>query len=813
MRGSILYSKQTRYSIYPYMEMEQIMNKKVEILSPAGSYESLKAAIAAGADAVYIGGTRFGARAYANNLTEEELLEAIDYVHLHGRKIYLTINTLLKEHELSNELYDYLLPYYKQGIDAVIVQDIGVLSFIKEQFPELPIHASTQMTITNVLGAQFLQSLGVERVVTAREMQLSEIDEIAKNTDVEIESFVHGALCYCYSGQCLYSSLIGGRSGNRGQCAQPCRLPYRTDNQKDTQYVLSLKDICTLEYIPELVEAGIDSFKIEGRMKKPEYVALVTAMYRKYVDLYLKYGKRAFHVEEKDREMLMDLYNRGGSHGGYYHTKNGRDMLSLERPNHAGVSALQVMKCKGRNVTAKALVDIHKGDVIELPDGAENFTFGIDVLKGQITTFTTHKNQRFSQDHILNRTRNESLLQWIKTSIIDSKSKMKMNGRLTLSVKEAARLVIKYEDITVEVTGEKAQEALNQPMNAERVEKQMRKTGNTLFEFDNLEIELDGNLFMPMQGLNELRRTGIEALEKRILSGYRREEKQKVLHTTVSLETEKHISMYVYVEHLEQWEETLNYDCVKRIYLDCNALDKAWLNSDVSNIIERTHQSGKQIYLGMPHIFREETIRNYDKAYTNIIEAEWDGLLIRNYESYAFLKNHGYTGNIVVDYNLYQFNRYAKDFWKNEKIESTTAPLELNFKELKEVGMENSELVVYGYFPMMISAQCVKKTTEGCKKEKGQVFIKDRYHKQFAVKNNCDYCYNIIYNTAPVVLTDQKVEIIELNPKAIRLHFTTENRQSMRRIMALYNEVFCKDGQAIEPDFEFTRGHFKRGIK
>ncbi|MEE0884739.1 MAG: U32 family peptidase [Faecalimonas sp.] len=789
------------------------MNKKVEILSPAGSYESLKAAIAAGADAVYIGGTRFGARAYANNLTEEELLEAIDYVHLHGRKIYLTINTLLKEHELSNELYDYLLPYYKQGIDAVIVQDIGVLSFIKEQFPELPIHASTQMTITNVLGAQFLQSLGVERVVTAREMQLSEIDEIAKNTDVEIESFVHGALCYCYSGQCLYSSLIGGRSGNRGQCAQPCRLPYRTDNQKDTQYVLSLKDICTLEYIPELVEAGIDSFKIEGRMKKPEYVALVTAMYRKYVDLYLKYGKRAFRVEEKDREMLMDLYNRGGSHGGYYHTKNGRDMLSLERPNHAGVPALQVKKCKGRNVTAKTLVDIHKGDVIELPDGTENFTFGIDVLKGQTTTFTTHKNQRFSQNHILNRTRNESLLQWIKTSIIDSKSKVKMNGRLTLSVKEAARLVIKYEDITVEVTGEKAQEALNQPMNAERVEKQMRKTGNTLFEFDNLEIELDGNLFIPMQGLNELRRAGIEALEKRILSGYRREEKQKVLHTTVSLETEKHISMYVYVEHLEQWGEALNFDCVKRIYLDCNALDKAWLNSDVSNIIQRTHQSGKQIYLGMPHIFREETIRNYDKAYTNIIEAEWDGLLIRNYESYAFLKNHRYTGNIVTDYNLYQFNRYAKEFWKNEKIESTTAPLELNFKELKEVGMENSELVVYGYFPMMISAQCVKKTTEGCKKEKGQVFIKDRYHKQFAVKNHCDYCYNIIYNTAPVVLTDQKVEIIELNPKAIRLHFTTENRQLMRRIMELYNEVFCEDGQAIEPDFEFTRGHFKRGIK
>lgn len=795
------------------MEMEQSMNKKVEILSPAGSYESLKAAIAAGADAVYIGGTRFGARAYANNLTEEELLEAIDYVHLHGRKIYLTINTLLKEHELSNELYDYLLPYYQQGIDAVIVQDIGVLTYIKEQFPDLPIHASTQMTITNVLGAQFLKNLGVERIVTAREMQLSEIEEIAKNTDVEIESFVHGALCYCYSGQCLYSSLIGGRSGNRGQCAQPCRLPYRTDNQKDTQYVLSLKDICTLEYIPELVEAGIDSFKIEGRMKKPEYVALVTAMYRKYVDLYLKYGKKAFRVEEKDREMLMDLYNRGGSHGGYYYTKNGREMLSLERPNHAGVPVLQVMKCKGRNVTVKALVDIHRGDVVELPDGAENFTFGMDVLRGQTTTFTTHKNQRFSQNHILHRTRNESLLQWIKASIIDSKTRMKVNGRLKLSVHEAARLVIEYQDITVEVTGEKAQEALNQPMNAARVEKQMRKTGNTPFEFHKLQIELDGNLFMPMQVLNELRRTGIEALEKRILSSFRREEKQKVLHSDVSKEIYNSMPMYVYVENLEQWEEVLNFDYAKRIYLDSNALDKAWLNSDVSNIIDKTHQSGKQIYLGMPHVFRDETIRKYEEAYANLMGAAWDGVLIRNYESYAFLKKHGYSGKIVTDYNLYQFNKYAKEFWENEMIESTTAPLELNFKELKAVGVENSELVVYGYFPMMVSAQCVKKTTEGCTRQREVCFIKDRYNKQFAVKNHCDYCYNIIYNTAPVVLTDQKMEIIELNPKAIRLHFTTENRQSMRKIMELYNEVFYKGGKAIEPDFEFTRGHFKRGIK
>ncbi|MBQ2987216.1 MAG: U32 family peptidase [Tyzzerella sp.] len=789
------------------------MRNNVEILSPAGSYESLKAAIAAGADAVYIGGTRFGARAYANNLTEEELLEAIDYVHLHGRRIYLTVNTLLKEQELQKELYKYLLPYYRQGIDAVIVQDIGVLKFIREQFPDLPIHASTQMTVTNVLGAKFLRDLGVERVVTAREMQLSEIKDITEHTDIEIESFVHGALCYSYSGQCLYSSLIGGRSGNRGQCAQPCRLPYCVNDEKNPQYVLSLKDMCTLEYIPELVEAGIYSFKIEGRMKKPEYVALVTAMYRKYVDLYFKYGKQKFFVEAKDREMLMDIYNRGGSHGGYYHIKNGREMLSLKRPNHAGVPALQVVKYSGRNITAKALVDICKGDVIELPDGAENYTFANAASKGQTITFSTHKQQKFTKNHILNRTRNESLLDWVKTNIINARLKEKINGKLSLSTKEASKLTIEYNNLIVEMHGETAQEAVNQPMDKKRVETQMRKTGNTPFEFDDLQIELDGNLFLPMQVLNELRRTALDCLEDKILSSYRREEKEKIIHAYQRKQTKKRTAMFVYVETFEQWKEAVKHERVERIYLDCNAVERIWDNLQIREIVMVTRQAGKQIYLGMPHVFREHTIQKYEEGYEHIFGMLWDGVLIRNYESYAFLHNHGYKGNIVTDYNLYQLNQYAKEFWQEQNVEAMTAPLELNFRELKELGLENSELVVYGYFPMMISAQCIKNTTEGCKKQKGMLTLKDRYSKIFAVKNQCDYCYNIIYNTAPVVLTDQKMEIIELSPKALRLHFTIENGQMMRRILDLYDEVFFRDGQALEPDFEFTRGHFKRGIK
>lgn len=794
-------------------DLENNMDKNVEILSPAGSYESLIAAIAAGADAVYIGGTRFGARAYADNLREEQLLEAIDYVHLHGKKIYLTINTLLKEEELRDELYDYLLPYYRQGIDAVIVQDIGVLRFVREQFPDLPIHASTQMTVTNVLGAKFLENLGIERVVTSREMQLDEIKKIAEDTNLEIESFVHGALCYCYSGQCLYSSLIGGRSGNRGQCAQPCRLPYQVEGKKEKQYILSLKDICTLEHIPSLIETGIYSFKIEGRMKKPEYVALVTAMYRKYVDLYMKEGKKGFQVEEKDREMLMDLYNRGGFHDGYYMTQNGREMLSLQRPNHAGVPALKVICENGKQITANAIVDIKKGDIIELPDGKENYTFALGVPKGQRITITTHKKQDFRGVSVLNRIRNESLLQEIKTNIIEKKIKQKVNGRLILAAQNPATLLLDSQNVSIEVHGESPQVAINQPIDLARVEQQVRKTGNTPFEFQNLEIQMEEKLFLPMQALNELRRVGLEKLEQAIVSQYRREEREKLPYPK---EQENSVSvppLYVYVEEQEQWEGAISSEVVKRIYLDCNAIEHIWDNSGVNKVVEKTHQCGKQIFLAMPHVFRQEVVEKYESGYDQLLKADWDGILVRNYESYLFLKEHAYDRRIVTDHNLYQLNRYAKEFWQEEGIEGTTAPLELNYRELESLGLAGSELIVYGYLPMMISAQCIKKTTGGCEKQKGKLTITDRYQKAFAVKNRCDYCYNILYNTSPLVLLDQKMEILHLKPKAIRLHFTIEGHNTVEKILKMYEETFYTDDKIHEWEEMFTRGHFKRGIK
>ncbi|MBR0305674.1 MAG: U32 family peptidase, partial [Lachnospiraceae bacterium] len=312
--------------------------RNVEILAPAGSFESMVAAVNAGADAVYIGGSRFGARAYANNLDEEMMIRAIDYVHLHGAKIYMTVNTLVKEKELP-DLYEYLKPYYEAGLDAVIVQDLGVFRYVREHFPKMDIHVSTQMTVTGKYSASKLKEMGAVRVVPARELTLGEIREIYDETGLEIETFVHGALCYCYSGQCLFSSLIGGRSGNRGRCAQPCRLPFdvvrdgRYINKKNEKYVLSLKDLCTLDLIPDILEAGVCSLKIEGRMKSPRYTAGVVSMYRKYVDMYLKNGRNGYKVDPADKRMLLDLFDRGGQSDGFYRVHNGRDMVVLkEKP-------------------------------------------------------------------------------------------------------------------------------------------------------------------------------------------------------------------------------------------------------------------------------------------------------------------------------------------------------------------------------------------------------------------------------------------------------------------------------------------------
>ena len=804
------------------------MKDRVEILAPAGSMECLKAAIAAGADAVYTGGALFGARAYAHNLTEEELLEAIDYVHLHGRRLYLTVNTLIKDREMEKQMYDYLLPYYRQGLDAVIVQDIGLFRFIRKHFPDLPIHASTQMTLTGVDGAKFLEKEGAQRIVTSRELSMAEVKKIADETELEIESFVHGALCYCYSGQCLFSSFIGGRSGNRGQCAQPCRLLYRTPEAKRPQYLLSLKDICTLELIPEMIESGIYSFKIEGRMKKPEYAAAVAFQYRKYTDLYLKYyeecpaeedpaayAMKKYRVREEDRQMLLDLYNRGGFHTGYYHTQNGREMISLNRPNHAGVPAVKVLAKKGRNVTAKALTDLYPQDIIELPmrkgrEKADNYTCKDAVRKGMNVQIPVFADTPFKRDEIWMRTRNSTLIDTLREEFVNGKIKERICGTFRLYPQEKATLTVKCRDAEITVAGEKAQEALSQPMSRERIEKQLRKTGNTEFEFSFLKAEIGEKVFLPMQSLNELRREALETLEKVICEKYRRSGEVKDSEedkTELSMEEEVLSGWTASVRTAEQMEVILEEEAIGRIYVDCTMFPRIWEKDSYVEWITKVHAAGKEIYLVMPYIFRERTRRQYEAAYNRIFGAGWDGILIANYESFAFLKEHGYTGRIMTDYNLYEFNQESRKFWKEKGVFEFTAPVELTERELQDLRVKDGEVIVYGYLPMMISAGCIQKTTRGCLKKSGQTTITDRYRNPFVVKNECDYCYNILYNYVPLYLGDRMEEVYQIGPGRIRLMFTTERQQEVRQILSAYFE-----GKEL-PEGTYTRGHWKRGIK
>lgn len=804
------------------------MKDRVEILAPAGSMECLKAAIAAGADAVYTGGALFGARAYAHNLTEEELLEAIDYVHLHGRRLYLTVNTLIKDREMEKQMYDYLLPYYRQGLDAVIVQDIGLFRFIRKHFPDLPIHASTQMTLTGVDGAKFLEKEGAQRIVTSRELSMAEVKKIADETELEIESFVHGALCYCYSGQCLFSSFIGGRSGNRGQCAQPCRLLYRTPEAKRPQYLLSLKDICTLELIPEMIESGIYSFKIEGRMKKPEYAAAVAFQYRKYADLYLKYyeecpaeedpaayAMKKYRVREEDRQMLLDLYNRGGFHTGYYHTQNGREMISLNRPNHAGVPAVKVLAKKGRNVTAKALTDLYPQDIIELPmrkgrEKADNYTCKDAVRKGMNVQIPVFADTPFKRDEIWMRTRNSTLIDTLREEFVNEKIKERICGTFRLYPQEKATLTVKCRDAEITVAGEKAQEALSQPMSRERIEKQLRKTGNTEFEFFFLKAEIGEKVFLPMQSLNELRREALETLEKVICEKYRRSGEVKDPEedkTELSMVEEVLSGWTASVRTAEQMEVILEEEAIGRIYVDCTMFPRIWEKDSYVEWITKVHAAGKEIYLVMPYIFRERTRKQYEAAYNRIFGAGWDGILIANYESFAFLKEHGYTGRIMTDYNLYEFNQESRKFWKEKGVFEFTAPVELTERELQDLRVKDGEVIVYGYLPMMISAGCIQKTTRGCLKKSGQTTITDRYRNPFVVKNECDYCYNILYNYVPLYLGDRMEEVYQIGPGRIRLMFTTERQQEVRQILSAYFE-----GKEL-PEGTYTRGHWKRGIK
>lgn len=737
---------------------------KAELLAPAGSYEGLQAVVKAGADAVYIGGSMFGARAYANNPQQDEMLEAIDYAHIHGKQIYLTVNTLLKNTELYGQLYDFLAPYYQQGIDAVIVQDLGVFSFLKKEFPNLPIHASTQMAVTGVNGAELLKKAGVSRIVTARELSLKEIHEIYQKTGMEIESFVHGALCYCYSGMCLFSSMLGGRSGNRGRCAQPCRLPYTAYKDKqqisreDQSYLLSPKDMCTIDILPEILQAGVYSLKIEGRMKRPEYAAGVTSIYRKYLDLYEKNPKN-YKVASEDRQMLLDLYQRDGFNQGYYHSHNGREMMA-------------VVNQKEQNKKQK--------------------------IAGK---------------------RNEALFEQLKKEYLDIKKQEKINGNFILFANSPAILDLDFQDVHVQVMGETVEEAMKQPLSADRVDKQMRKTGQTPFVFDTLEIMTDEAGFLPMQSINELRRKGLEELQKEVLKKYRRNlpEKTQSNGEKASAIIEKKPVFYASVETSEQLEAVLEEKEIQGVYCHISMFNKKQLWKEVFETMCQVHKQGKEFYLALPYMLRDGQFIDMTQDFLKMAE-QCEGFLVRNLEELGYLSKLGLQEKIITDYSVYTFNNHAKNMLDEWGVMRTTVPLELNGKEIHARDNGKSEMIIYGHYPMMISAQCIKKTCGKCDKKSSFVKVKDRYGKYFPTKTFCDFCYSVIYNSVPTGLLEEAQQILEEGFESLRLNFTCETKEEVKNLLDVFVGAYGLKNKNVKKKNpkempEFTKGHFKRGVE
>lgn len=713
----------------------------MELLAPAGDFETVKAVIGAGADAVYLGGDKFGARAYARNLKKEEILSAIDFGHIHGRKIFLTVNTLLKEKEVEEQLYEYLLPYYERGLDAAIVQDFGVMQFIRRNFTKLPVHTSTQMNVSGVLGAEFLTRMGAKRIVMARELSLEEISRIHREVSVELECFVHGALCYCYSGQCLFSSILGGRSGNRGRCAQPCRLPYdflHADftkvNDKAHNYPLSLKDLCTIDQIPELAESGIYSLKIEGRMKQAEYAKGVVAVYRSYIDRYLAYGKKDFSVSRADKKRLFDLGNRSGFTDGYYGKKNGPDMVTFLKPEY------------------KKADDLHETGQMEL--------------------------------------------------------KEKIAGDFFVKENQPSRFTVSFLDTTATAEGEVPGTAKNQPLTADILRARLQKTGNTPFAFEKLNIKTDPGLFLSASAVNELRRKALLLLEEKYLEKYRRTQPDNlplsVGQAADASSFPKDFFVSASAQTGGQLEALLSCPFLSRIYIDSIMWTREELTEKLQWFSGRAKAAGKEVYYIFPAVFRNETAAFYESV---LQEIKTDGFLVKNYDALGFLlKHHIKPEKIRTDHSLYTWSNESRHAFYALGIEGDTIPLELSKKEIRARKNTGSEMLIYGYLPLMISAQCLLKNLCGCGKTPSVHYLKDRYGISFPVKNHCGECYNVIYNSRPLQLFDAAEELKSFGVGSFRFSFTVESKEQTKKTLEIYE-------RKLPFGAEYTCGHYKRGVE
>lgn len=835
---------------------------RVELLAPSGDWEAFLAAVENGADAVYLGGKLFNARQFASNFDGDKLAEALKYAHVRGVCIYLTMNTLMSDEELFKAV-EFLKEAYLAGIDGVIVQDMGFVRLIKSLFPDLPIHASTQMTVYNIDGVRLLEQIGFERVVLARELSLEEIKNITSNTSTEIEVFVHGALCISYSGQCLMSSIIGGRSGNRGKCAQPCRLPFElvgNDCGKvkvgkcKGSYIMSPKDLCSVQILNKIIDAGVKSLKIEGRMKGPEYVGTVTRVYRKYIErleTHKEGTKGQYVVEDKDLSDLTQIFNRGGFSKGYLEGKTGSSMMSYEKPKNWGIWLGNVVSYD-RALKAVKLVlktDISIGDGIEVWNGEEESPGTVvtglelngkrvDTAKAGDTVWIKSVKGNISKDDKVYKTSDKKL----NNSALETASgkfyrKVPVRGNLSVRRNQPIFLEL-TDDMGNNIVVNSSfipEEAVNRPITKERLLEQINKTGNTPFEFEDILIELDGNLALPISEINNIRRSALEQLEiARATVNLRKlsedfDEKQKALMyfpgNSRNKDRKLKISACIY-----KFNDKIDYGSlsVDRFYLPFGAM----LTKKGKSTISHLRSKGHEVYIFMPSITRG----NYDNLIASglneIIDIGIDGLLVGNI---GLLGKEKFPSGIdkIGDYSLNCFNSSSLMQFAEMGLKGITLSLELTLNQIRKLAhIPNlaKEAVVYGRIPVMTSEYCPAGSIAGgfdaktkCSAvcQNGEHYLKDRMGAIFPIVCDRVDCRSTIFNSNVLLLEESIDEIKQAGVDVIRLNFTDETYDEMVEISQLHTALVQKGKEALKQYDRlvdkikkkgFTKGHYFRGV-
>ena len=843
------------------------LNRTIELLAPAGSYDALLAVIEAGCDAVYIGGTRFGARAYADNPEEELLLKGIDHAHMRGVKVYLTVNTLLKQTE-TKELLRYLLPYYEAGLDAVIVQDFGVMKLIAEHFPSLPIHASTQMTITDADAVKLLPEQ-VTRIVPARELSLAEIDAMSEATDRELEIFVHGALCYCYSGQCLFSSMIGGRSGNRGRCAQPCRKRYRyretaKPGESDAYgFLLSPKDQCLLPRLHELIAAGADSLKIEGRMKKPEYAAGVTAIYRRWLDRLAELGFDEYekylgkHPQEMadDVSALAEIYNRGGFCDGYVFGTKGKDMLCADRPNHTGVVVGHGTVEDGPKPVAHITYreEIGPEEVLELrsPTG---FVCGDVTTPKDMTRFdpskpvAIHWNPAFGRmpkSVEVFRTKNGTLLNEIRETFLLSQRDISVCGVFRAAAGEPIRLTVTDEQgrACVTVEGDVPESAMQSAADAEQVLAKLRRTGGSGYEWSQLSADVADGLFIPVSKLNELRREALAAYEEAVVREWRRSIPQWARDDVEELtadpavdegedlediETEPvafdagsitDLRCAVCVMTPEQTESAVRGKVVTDLFVDMEGAYEACLHILRA---ERGFGAAKHLTVSivLPRVCKgERRTRMLAEVERLLADPMIDGVVVRTADQLALAemwKSRRPELVIQADSTLYLMNEESAAWLREHGVMHGTVSSELRRSEITEEMAAGCWITVYERCPLMVSEQCTHKTVFGSDScgQNAAGILTDMEGKEMPVQSVCRYCHSVLYNAHVTSLLTVAAEVLQKGPYGVRVNCSGETRRELDLILRTLSEALS-GAVVTEPltGVQYTKGHWRRGVE